>query len=429
MQIKRPETIQEIIPWLKRDKIIILKGSRQVGKSTLMAMLWSEIRSLEPSAEHISLLADLEDNQNLFQSPKTFLSYLKHELGEANSKHKKYIFIDEFQYIHNSGIFLKNLFDLSQRENYNYQFIVTGSSSLEITKNTEFLTGRKIVFEIGGINFKEFCGFRLNKNLKSWSSSNIADLNEIQTLYKTELQHYLQEYLFWGGYPEAINNTETKIKESILKEIISTYIQKDIANFLKVENTKAFNHLIHILTEQIGSQINKSELANTLNISEESVNKYLSLLEGTYVIDLIKPFSSNLRKELSKTPKIFIRDLAIRTFYASFSPLPMNLGHIIENFCYQSLKFINQPDKINYYRTKSGSEIDFILQKRNKIYTMEIKYQNKKISQPTSAMKNFNANYPVEHHFIISKDQLEHQPQNNLSIIPAYLLPFYIFED
>lgn len=151
------------------------------------------------------------------------------------------------------------------------------------------------------------------------------------------------------------------------------------------------------------------------------------MLKGTFVIDLLKPFSGNLRKELTKTPKVYLKDLGLITFYNNRSELPINQGHLVENFIYNTLKN-NSSSKLNYYRTLSGSEIDFIISGTNeKLYTVEVKYQNKIKSSATKAMQTFAENYPTDLHIIVSKEELEYKAKDKVLVLPAIMLPFWKF--
>lgn len=327
--IKR-EIIKEIIPWLGKEKILILKGSRQVGKTTLLKQLEKEINKRD-SGSIVYLSADDFENKPLFESPANLELHLKqfHNFTEEYI----YLMIDEFQVINQAGIFLKNIFDKHKDK---MQLIVSGSSSLEITKNSEFLTGRAINFNIARINFKEYFDF-VNKT--ETKRINLADFKKIELFYQTfspKLESGINEYLIFGGYPEVITTQNIKDKKIILKSIIKTYIEKDIINFLKVENVSGFNNLIKALSSQIGNLVNVNELSNTVNLASNTLSKYLDILVGTYIFDLVTPFYKNIRSEISKMPKAYILDFGIRNYLLrsfDFDSLnnPATIGSVIEN--------------------------------------------------------------------------------------------------
>lgn len=336
--------------------------------------------------------------------------------------------IDEFQVIDQAGMFLKNIFDKYKDK---MQLIVSGSSSLEITKNSEFLTGRAINFDIARINFKEYFDFVNKTETKRMS---LADFEKLELFYQTfgsKLKAAMGEYLIFGGYPEVITTRDIKDKKIILKSIIKTYIEKDIINFLKVENVSGFNNLIKILSSQIGNLINVSELSNTINLASNTLSKYFDILVGTYIFDLVTPFYKNIRSETSKMPKAYILDFGIRNYLLrSFDFDSLNnsaaIGSIMENFVYLTLLTKTPKEYIHFYRTIAGSEIDFVVEKENeKNIICEVKYKNK-VKVPL-AMKNFQKNYPnlIGQNIIMTKNLLK--KEDDIYYLPVSLLPFVNF--
>jgi len=420
--IKR-EITKKIRPWLGKEKILILKGSRQVGKTTLLKQIEKELAEKNPASAVVYLLADDLDNKPIFNSPASLELYLKQFHGFPS----KYIYlmIDEFQVINQAGLFLKNIFDKYKSK---LQLIVSGSSSLEITKNSEFLTGRAIHFDIARINFKEYFDFA---NQTETKRIDLEDFKKLVLFYQTlrpKLEVALKEYSIFGGYPEVITTRKAEDKKIILKSIIKTYIEKDIINFLKIENVSGFNNLIKILSSQIGSLVNANELSNTVNLAGNTLNKYLDILAGTYIFNFVTPFYRNIRSETSKMPKAYILDLGIRNYLLrSFDFDTLNssgtMGNIMENFVYLALLSQNPKDYLHFYRTISGTEIDFVIEKENeKNILCEVKYRSK-VKLPLT-MKNFQKRYPdlIGQKIIVTKDLLK--KESNVCYLPAVLLPF-----
>jgi uncharacterized protein len=165
-----------------------------------------------------------------------------------------------------------------------------------------------------------------------------------------------------------------------VSEIVDTYIQQDIAGFLRVENIRAFNHLIRILASQIGNLVNKSELNATLGISINTLSKYLDMLEGTYVVDLLSPYFTNIRKELSKMPKVYFHDLGLRNYllYGSVGTLPIqDIGELVENDIHNVLRYHQESQSLHFYRTSTKQEIDYILRRGALLIPIEVKYRTK----------------------------------------------------
>jgi len=189
-----------------------------------------------------------------------------------------------------------------------------------------------------------------------------------------------------------------------------------------VENVVGFNNLIKILAGQIGQLVNNNELSNTANISINTLKKYLEILVGTYIIDLVTPYFKNIRSEISKMPKVYILDIGIRNYLLRFYNFDNKQGEVIENFVYNILLTQYSKEYIHFYRTNGGSEIDFVIEdKNNKLTLCEVKYRNK-VSVPV-IMKNFTERYEnVGQKLIITKDILK--KEGNIYFIPAILLSF-----
>jgi len=416
MIIKR-RLFEKLLPWFDSPHILIIKGARRAGKTTLLKFLEGYLKK---QGQRVAFLAV---DQHLFEpylkDPLLFERYL-HQEGLLDDG-RLFLLLDEFQYLNDPGLFLKVLYD---RLSPKLKLIVSGSSSLEISRTREFLTGRKIEFILERFSFLEFLSAVFPKKL--WEEVPFDDWNtlkEISVLYQRELKRYFVEYVNWGGYPEVILTPVEEQKETILREILATYLQKDVAAFLQVENISAFNHLIRILAAQIGSLLNKSELADTLKIRFETVSRYLDILEGTFIFHLLRPYYRNIRKELSKNPKIYARDFgivyfALRRIFNTYEEIS---GHEVENFVFRGIIEQFPLEDIYFYRTRSGAEIDFLVA-QEKTYLIECKFRNQ-IKIPKIFL-NFEERYPEKEtlRIIITKDRLERKKKTYY--IPAYMFSF-----
>ncbi len=415
--IKR-EILKRIRPWLGREKILILKGSRQVGKTTILKEIEKELNKSSEEAKAVYLLADDLWDEPIFSSTASLELYLKqyHEFG----KKKIYLMIDEFQVINNAGLFLKNIFDKHKDK---LQLIVSGSSSLEINKSSEFLTGRAIQFDIERINFKEYFDYISKGSSKRMKLGRFSDLENFYQSFKSKLDLAFDDYLVFGGYPEVITTEPAEEKKIILKAIIKTYIEKDIINQLKIENITGFNNLLKIMSSQIGQLVNMNKISNTINLSINTLKKYTEILIGTYIFNLVSPYYKNIRTEMSKMPKGYILDLGIRNYVLRDFNFSSKIGEIIENFVYLTLLSQFEKEYLHYYRTISGSEIDFVIEKDNaKNILCEVKYRSK-VKTPL-AMKNFEKKYKKNtgNKLVITKDLIK--KESDVYFIPAVLLPF-----
>lgn len=423
--IKREKYISDIEKWIWKEKILILKWARQVGKTTLMKEL--EKNLILKWKKTVFLFADDFSNEKIFSSSENLIYFLEFEYNLKNlikNDEKLYFFIDEFQYIKNAWLFLKNIFDKYKN---NIQLICSWSSSLEITKNTEFLTGRNIEFYIDRINYKEFSEYKFWKKL-NFSLKNFSELKKFFEFYKKDLEKNFLEYLSFWWYPEILTSDTKEEKIQILNSIYKNYIEKDIINFLKIENIKWFNDLIKILSSQVWSLMNKNNISNTIWISRITLDKYLEILKWTFIFNYIPPYYSNIKKELSKMPKVFWEDLWILNFSLWQNLNLENLINIwwtVENFIYRELNHKNFLNKIYFYQTVSKAEIDFVYEKFDKkINIIEIKYR-KNIKKPW-IFKNFEEIYwnILDKKIIITKDLLDFKDW--IYFIPACL---FLLED
>ncbi len=417
--IKR-DILDKIIPWLRKEKILIIKGARQVGKTTILKQLQEYIENNFPESQSVYLMADDLENQSIFSSVSNLENYISQKTGFPDGF--TFLFIDEFQYIEQAGQFLKNIFD-KYKDQENLQIIVSGSSSLEITKNQEFLTGRALEFMVDRISFREFFNWKEEIKGEFLKLDNLKEIKNFYHNFQTPLQNSLKEYLVFGGYPEVLTTKIQEERKIILGSIIKTYIEKDIVNFLRIENVGAFNGMLKILSEQIGNMVNVSKFGDDLGIALETARKYLDILEGTYVFKRVLPYHKNIRKEIVKMPKIYLLDLGIKSYFSrSWDADKIIGGEIIENFVYLTLKAQFESDYILFYRTKSGTEIDFIVKTENdKINLIESKYRN---NPRANALKNFKNKYPdtVKKSIVITKDFLD--KKDGVYFIPATLIPF-----
>ena len=422
--IKR-EIFERIKPWLGDEKIIIIKGARQTGKTTLLLHIK---KHLENNNKVVYLSVDQDLNNPIFADSKLFLKYINDQYNLGNKK--LYILLDEFQYIKNAGLFLKNIFD---KEKERTQLIVSGSSSLEITKSSEFLTGRKVDFFMQTLSFKEFLSARsTNKYNYLWNfNGKIKELSDFYKIYKQDLEVNFLDYINWGGYPEVTTTKNSEKRKAILDDIVKTYLKKDVAGFLRVKNISGYNNLILLLSNQIGNLVNKNELSNTLKLNSRTIENYLDILEGTFIFQRIFPFFSNLRKTLTKTPKIYCNDFGIiRSTIGQSEIFDYNLisGEMVENFVFGELNKIFLNENIFFYRTASGAEVDFIV-KKDFLYSLEVKFR-KKIKIMPVAMKRFANNYgeKIKLSVVFTKDYLGFDKEANCFFIPVVLIPFVNFQ-
>lgn len=360
------EITEEIKGWLFKKEIIILNGSRQVGKTSLLKLLKDELIKTGVAEKNIFYLnlEEIKIIEALNQNPENLLKYIIAP-NEIN-----YFFLDEIQYLDNPSNFLKHLYDKYAGK---IKIIATGSSSLELkAKIQDSLVGRKMSFWINPLTFEEFLFF------KSFSYFDYLNKTDLPPNIKTVFDSALEEYLIYGGMPAVVLEKDAALKRKMLEEYVNDYINKDIRTIGKIENIARFNIAIKILASQIGNLLNVSELANTADISRREAEKYLDLLEFTFVLDRVSPFRRNIRSQLVKMPKVYFFDLGIRNaILGNFLSVNsrQDSGFLFENFIFLELKN-KMKNKIFFYRAASKAEIDFIIDRGEKIVLIEAKHKN-----------------------------------------------------
>lgn len=394
------DIIGKISKYLFTDEIIVLHGARQVGKTSII--FWLK-KQLEEKSEKTFYL-DLEDSRFvkiLNKGVSEFLTLLKEEgvLGNAENG-RVFIFIDEIQYLENPSSFLKLIAD----HHMDIKLIVSGSSSFEIkSKFKDSLVGRTVDFEIFNLSFSEFLRFK-NINFLN-NDTTEKKINELKTLFK--------EYVLFGGYPKIVLTPEIDKKETYIQQIIDTYVKKDIRDLAHIKDIEKFNKLLEVLSSEVGNMLDVTELSNTCNISKPTIEKYLFILENTYIIRLVRPYHGNIRAELFKTPKIYFYDTGI-AHMLWMKELPKTiLGNIFENAISAELSKQYGKDFVFYWRTTDRKEIDFILRKKNDVLPIEAKLNFKKGS--TKALKYFSENYKIKDYKVVS---LEGDKEKSFEVYP-----------
>ncbi len=345
------------------QKIVVLYGARQTGKTTLSYEVISYFKGkiLKINADE-ARYTDILSSRN-FQKIELLI-------GDYDM-----LFIDEAQRIPDIGINLKIIHDNLPE----MKILVTGSSSLELAdKVKEPLTGRTITHKLYPVSLGELRQYH-----------NIVDL-----------QNRLEEFMIYGMYPELFKYKPGERKEKYLRELASSYLYKDILELSSIRNPSVITDLLKLLALQIGAEISLNELAQNLKISQETVNTYINLLENAFIIFRLKGFSRNFRKEISKRDKIYFWDLGVRnTLINNFSSFRLrnDVGAMWENFIIaERLKFLAYNEEfVNSYfwRLYTGAEIDYIEEKNGELFAFEIKYKKARKKAPLTWTENYGSNY------------------------------------
>jgi predicted AAA+ superfamily ATPase len=410
MIIKR-DLFEELKNHLSAKEISLIVGPRQVGKTTLMLLLKEYLERKREKTLFLNL--DIENDKQFFVSQDVLIKKINLEFG----KERGYVFIDEIQRKENAGIFLKGIYDL----NLPYKFIVSGSGSLELKEKIhESLVGRKRIFELNPVSFKEFVNFKTDYRYEE-------KIDEFFDIEKTKTENLLNEYLNFGSYPRIILEEKLSDKTKIINEIYRSYLEKDITYLIKSERIDIFSFFIKVLSGQIGRLINYSELSSTLGISLPTLKNYFWYAEKTFIINKLTPYFKNIRKEIAKSPIIYFYDLGLRNYALGlFGKINFStdIGFLFQNFIFNILKekYKFAGAEIHFWRTKDKAEVDFVIDFGEEVIPIETKY--KKLKEPVieRSLKSFVEKYHPKEAWIINLS-LDYETKINKTTFK--FLPFY----
>lgn len=342
---------------LFKGKVVIIYGARQVGKTTLIKQIQSKHR-------HHSLYLNCDEPDLREALTDTTSTELKSLIGDKNL-----VFIDEAQRVKNIGLTLKLLVDSFPE----VQTIATGSSSFDLSNEVvEPLTGRKYEFYLYPFSLEE--------------------LKEIYS--KLEIKRILERRILFGFYPEVVKKEAEA--ETILKEITRSYLYKDVLQYQQIKNPEILERLLQALALQIGNEVSYNELASLIGIDKRTVARYLEILEKAFIVFRLRPYSRNLRKELSKLRKLFFFDSGVRNaLINNLNPLRLrqDTGPLWENFLISERVKSNSNhglDKnIYFWRTYQQQEVDYLEEARGKLFGFEIKWSKKRLRKPKAFLQAY----------------------------------------
>lgn len=379
---------------LQHKNYTILTGARQVGKTSLLKQLYYHLQDKNEEVVFLNL-ENKEILKSLNKNVKTVFNHVQivpKKIIEGKTEKRIYLLIDEIQYLDDPSNFLKFLYDEYE---YNVKVITTGSSAFYIdTKFNDSLAGRKRIFHLYPLSFNEFLIFKRQEKITSEINHQVSEPSYISE-YKTNTYTLFLEYMTYGGYPAVVLENDKAEKKILLEELKNSYLRRDIIESGVDKETK-FLILTQLLADQIGNLVNSNELGNTIRLDNKTIDKYLYILEKCFHIDLVKPFYRNLRKELTKMPKVYFNDLGLRNVILGKFDNPMyrlDKGALLENFVYNQLRIKHQQHQIKYWRTADRNEVDFIIEESfDTGYAIEVKWDCKQF-KPTKYTK-FQKNYP-----------------------------------
>jgi len=352
------------------DKVVIVYGARQVGKTTLANTVISTF-----GLNTLTVNGDTSQNKDVFSSLD--LTKIK-DLVQGF----QLLFIDEAQRIPEIGLALKIIAD-----NFpSLKVLVTGSSSLDlVSKVSEPLTGRAWNYHLYPISYYELS-----------SVQNHAWLNST-----------LEERLVYGSYPEIFSTEGSSKKREYLLNLSDAYLYKDLLDFGEIKNSSKVRDILKLLAFQVGQEVSLSEVGSAVGMGKDTLSMYIDLLEKAFVIFRLKGFSRNLRKEVTKMAKIYFCDVGVRNILIdNLKPLKdrNDAGALWENFLItermKMLSYTRGFSNSYFWRTYTGAELDYVEDRDGKLYGFEFKAGNKVKRAP----KSWGETYQNSEYLCVNRD-------------------------
>ena len=429
------DLLGQIKPFLKRGEFIAIVGPRQAGKTTFLEILKDYLlKELKVSPRRLQMVT-FEDRKLLRQFEDDPIAFVRSYILPSADK-ISYLMIDEFQYAKEGGQKLKLIYDTVE----NVKIIITGSSSLDIKAQVgKYLVGRILTFHIYPFNFGEFLRVKdkrleriyqeKNKEVIKWLSGYRHIKQEKKTdIFAQEFIKYYEEYCIWGGYPQVVLSKSIKERQKLLNDIYNNYILKDIKGLLELATEKNLYSLSQYLSAQIGNLLTYQNLEQSCSLNYRQLKKHLNILKETFISQEIRPFFKNRQKELSKNPKIFFMDLGFRNnLMDNMNSLVKrsDAGAIVENAVFIRLSQLSQGmNKINFWRTKSGAEVDFVFHTKGDIVPIEVKYLKFEKEKVSKSYASFISSFRPKCGIVLTKDYWGRLIKDKTKILfaPVYYL-------
>jgi len=356
----RQKQLDNLHQFLIPGKVVVLYGARRTGKTTLVQEFVKDIKEpfLFASGDDIAV--------------QEFLASRSVEKLKAFIGSNRLLIIDEAQRIGNIGLNLKLIVDHIE----GISVVATGSSSFDLARNVgEPLTGRKYTLKLYPL--AQF------------------EIGQMENPAQTAAN--LESRLVYGSYPEIVLMVDNRRREQYLREIISSYLYKDILELDGVRHSAKIGRLLQLIAFQIGKEVSCNELATHLGMSKNTVERYLDLLEKAFVIFSLQGFSRNLRKEITKNFRYYFLDVGIRNaLINNFNPLSLrdDVGMLWENYLVmerlKKQEYLGLQANNYFWRTYSRQEVDFVEEREGRLNGFEMKWGKRRTRPP----REWVAGYP-----------------------------------
>lgn len=408
----------KLIQKLNGDFIQILTGARRTGKTVLLRQCIDYLLRREGSApKNIFYLNfdDLELRSELKSNPHLLLEMIALFSGKTIEEHQApiYLFLDEVQKFPGYFDQLKLYYDTFRPK---LRLILSGSAALEISSQAaETFAGRLQQTRLFPFSAKEIVQYHFpERQLPTVMTQLLEDrcdenaLRQIQAdllMIQPQLRLLLRRMMIGGLLPQAfLAENETQQLE-YLRQYRVTYLEKDIRSLAQVGNLEDFNRLLNLIILQMGNLLNKTGLSNDLGMAQNTVKKYIGILEQTFLLEQIVPYTGQQRKNLVKSPKLFFFDVGFFGLVSGLTNYEVlaksgKVGLVFENLCLNEIRkavsLTAHFPEIHFWRTTNGAEVDFVIETEKQLIPIEVKFSESYGQADLKNLLKFKATYPAK---------------------------------
>lgn len=337
---------------LSDKQVTVITGMRRVGKTTALQHLLDQT----PHTNKVFLDLERMEDRSIFTQNNFGEIQADLTIKGIDFSQPAVIALDEIQLVPEAVSFIKYYHD-----HFPVKFIISGSSSFYLRNRiSESLAGRKQIFEMYPLDFLEFLRF---KEVDT-TPLEAYPLQPYRRILYAQFKAYYEEYIQYGGFPEVVLADSPSKKERFLKDVLNSYIELDVKLLSDYSIVDDLYRLISLLAARIGSKMDYSKLGVLLGLSRHKIRDYMHLLEHTYFIHLIEPFSENIDRAIALQQKIYLADTGLASQLAQ-----LNSGSLFENAV--ALQLLKLENSVNYFQRKGGYEIDFVLNKKTAVEVKE----------------------------------------------------------
>lgn len=422
-EYQRP-VLKDILSYLTLDRIIVLKGPRRTGKSTLLYQVADELlkSGVSPndilflSFDDIKLRIDMDDILKAYQ-----------EINRRLIKTGKpvYFLMDEIHFLEDWQFYIKKYFD----RKYPVKFIVSGSAATLIRKGSESLAGRTIEETIYPFSFYEFVCYRLGRDKLINRINNMRDAYDpfkpvdMTGLipYKGKLKILFEEYLEKGGFPNLFGVNEALIWKRLAREdILEKVIFRDLVELYDIKKPEALEKLFLYLVDISSNIISIANIANSLGLSREYTEKYIFYLEQALLVRRIRKLARSVERTIRGAEKVHILDTGLINAFSV-----MELGKAVESMTAAHLLRLSG-GKVFYFREKY--EVDLVLEREKRLLPIEVKYKDDIPLRELKGLEVLFSTFKTDSAVVVTRDLIKEDTLggHKLIFIPAWLFVLLI---